>query len=116
MQSFQLTLGEVLEPAAELAERGFPVAEITAHDWARWSKALKDDGKALGGDFLINNRPPKHGQLFTNPSLAGTYRVTMRPPLSPDLGQILKHINPSDSSKTHQFYKTIYFSLVFRAK
>ncbi|KAJ8374346.1 hypothetical protein SKAU_G00049260 [Synaphobranchus kaupii] len=72
--SKKLTLGEVLEPAAELAERGFPVTEITAHHWAKWSKALKADGKALGGDFLINNQPPKHGQLFTNPTLARTYR------------------------------------------
>ncbi|XP_061095609.1 glutathione hydrolase-like YwrD proenzyme isoform X1 [Conger conger] len=76
--SKKLTLGEVLEPAAELAERGFPVAEITAHDWARWSKALKDDGKALGGDFLINNQPPKHGQLFANPTLARTYQELAR--------------------------------------
>ncbi|XP_035268015.1 glutathione hydrolase-like YwrD proenzyme isoform X1 [Anguilla rostrata] len=72
--SKKLTLGEVLEPAAELAERGFPVAEVTAHHWAKWSKALEDAGKALGGNFLINNRPPKHGQLFANPALARTYR------------------------------------------
>ncbi|KAJ8278299.1 hypothetical protein GJAV_G00086110 [Gymnothorax javanicus] len=72
--SKKLTLGQVLEPAAVLAEEGFPVAEITAHHWAKWSQTLKDNGKMLAGDFLINNQSPEHGQLFTNPKLARTYR------------------------------------------
>ncbi|KAJ8418898.1 hypothetical protein AAFF_G00003970 [Aldrovandia affinis] len=72
--SKKLALGDVLQPAIELAERGFPVTEITAHHWAKWAKALEEAGKELGGDFLINNRPPKHGQVFTNPGLAQTFQ------------------------------------------
>lgn len=71
----QLSLQEVLSGAAELADVGFPVAEVTAHHWAHWVAALKDAGKELGGDLLINSHAPKCGQVFRNPTLARTLRV-----------------------------------------
>ncbi|KAG7488126.1 hypothetical protein MATL_G00031040 [Megalops atlanticus] len=74
----KLSLGDILHPAIELAERGFPVTEITAHHWAKWLKALEAAGKELGGDFLINNQPPKHGQVFSNPALARTFQEVAR--------------------------------------
>ncbi|XP_063746727.1 glutathione hydrolase-like YwrD proenzyme isoform X3 [Eleginops maclovinus] len=65
---------EVLSGAAELAEVGFPVAEVTAHQWAKWVAALREAGKELGGDLLINGHAPKCGQVFRNPNLARTLK------------------------------------------
>lgn len=65
----------MLRGAAELAEVGFPVGEVTAHHWENWVAALRDAGKELGGDLLINSHPPKCGQVFKNRALAHTLRV-----------------------------------------
>ncbi|CAK6978591.1 glutathione hydrolase-like YwrD proenzyme isoform X2 [Scomber scombrus] len=72
--SHKLSLQEVLSGAAELAEVGFPVAEVTAHHWAHWVGALRDAGKELGRDLLIDGHPPKCGQVFRNPALAQTLK------------------------------------------
>ncbi|XP_060890438.1 glutathione hydrolase-like YwrD proenzyme isoform X1 [Labrus mixtus] len=72
--SHKLSLREVLSGAVELAEAGFPVAEVAARHWANWVAALRSDGKELGGDLLIDGQAPKCGQVFRNPSLAQTLR------------------------------------------
>ncbi|XP_040897189.1 glutathione hydrolase-like YwrD proenzyme [Toxotes jaculatrix] len=72
--SHKLSFQEVLSGAVELAEVGFPVAEVTAHHWANGVAALGGAGKELGGDLLIDNRAPKCGQVFKNPSLARTLK------------------------------------------
>ncbi|XP_078114574.1 glutathione hydrolase-like YwrD proenzyme isoform X3 [Sander vitreus] len=72
--SHKLSLQEVLSGAAELAEVGFPVAEVTAHHWAKLVAALRDAGKELNGDLLIDGHAPKCGQVFRNPTLAKTLK------------------------------------------
>lgn len=72
--SHKLSLQEVLRGATELAEVGFPVAEVAAHHWAYWVSALKEAGKELGEDLLIDGHAPKFGQVFRNPALAQTLR------------------------------------------
>ncbi|XP_037624750.1 glutathione hydrolase-like YwrD proenzyme isoform X1 [Sebastes umbrosus] len=72
--SHKLSLQEVLSGAADLAEVGFPVAEVTAHHWAKCVAALRDDGKELGGDLLIDGRAPRSGQVFRNSNLAQTLK------------------------------------------
>nr|XP_061831485.1 glutathione hydrolase-like YwrD proenzyme isoform X1 [Nerophis lumbriciformis] len=72
--SHKLSLQEVLNGAVELAEEGFPVAEVTAHLWAHSLAELRDAGRDLGGDLLIHGHPPKHGQVFKNPFLARTLK------------------------------------------
>ncbi|XP_031431429.1 glutathione hydrolase-like YwrD proenzyme isoform X2 [Clupea harengus] len=72
--SKKLSLADILEPACDLASGGFPVAEVTAYAWAKWTKAMREVGRELGGDFLPNNQPPKHGQVVTNPGLAQTFQ------------------------------------------
>ncbi|XP_028855809.1 uncharacterized protein LOC114801719 [Denticeps clupeoides] len=67
--SEKLTMAEILKPAIDLALRGFPVAEVTAHHWAKWTE---QSGKELGAELLIDKHTPKHGQVFTNPHLAKT--------------------------------------------
>ncbi|XP_013877280.1 putative gamma-glutamyltransferase YwrD isoform X2 [Austrofundulus limnaeus] len=72
--SKKLSLQEVLSGAVELAEEGFPVSEVAAHYWEKWTTALRSDGKALGEDLLTDSRPPRCGQVFKNPSLAQTIK------------------------------------------
>ncbi|KAL1022869.1 hypothetical protein UPYG_G00033530 [Umbra pygmaea] len=72
--SQKLSLQDVLGPATDLALRGFPVAEVTAHNWAKWNHRMREAGRELGGDFLMKNKAPKHGQLFLNPHLAQTFQ------------------------------------------
>uniref|UniRef100_A0A8D3BDU5 Gamma-glutamyltransferase YwrD n=1 Tax=Scophthalmus maximus TaxID=52904 RepID=A0A8D3BDU5_SCOMX len=72
--SRKLSFQEVLSGAVELAEVGFPVARVTAHHWAKWVAALKEDGKELGGDLLIDNHAPECGQVFRNQALAQTLK------------------------------------------
>lgn len=73
--TWQLSLADLLQPAIDLAQRGFPVTEITAYHWASGTETLRAAGRELGRDLLINNQPPKHGQVMTNPSLARTLQV-----------------------------------------
>ncbi|TDH08830.1 hypothetical protein EPR50_G00102070 [Perca flavescens] len=72
--SHKLSLQEVLSAAAELAGVGFPVAEVTAHHWEKLVAALRDAGKELNRDLLIDGQAPKCGQVFRNPSLAKTLK------------------------------------------
>ncbi|KAM9385269.1 glutathione hydrolase-like YwrD proenzyme [Pholidichthys leucotaenia] len=72
--SYKLSLQEVLSGAVELAEVGFPVTEVTAHHWAKSAATLRDAGKELGGDLMIDGHAPKCGQVFKNPALARTLK------------------------------------------
>ena len=69
-----MPLRDILAPAIELAERGFPVAPITAYFWARGvERQLRN---ALNGhELTINGRAPQAGEFFRNPGLARTLRV-----------------------------------------
>eukprot|EP01039_Chlorochromonas_danica_P006849 gene6849-7570_t len=63
----QLTLDQVLQPAIELAERGFPVSPVTAHAWSD-SFLQGEEAKRV---FKSTIKP---GEIFTNPDLANTFR------------------------------------------
>lgn len=73
-----LPLAELLGPAIELAEGGFPVAPVTAHDWAAHAGLLAaaDDGSGAARGSLLDadGRPPMAGQMWTNGALAAVYR------------------------------------------
>ncbi|MGO9933748.1 MAG: gamma-glutamyltransferase family protein [Steroidobacteraceae bacterium] len=76
----KLTLKEVLEPAAEYAQGGFPISERIAHDW-RLPNALPLRACCTGPDpdsiktWYPDGAPPKAGQIFKNPDLARTLRL-----------------------------------------
>jgi gamma-glutamyltranspeptidase / glutathione hydrolase len=76
----KLTFKEVLEPAAEYAERGFPVSERIADDW-RMPNALPLEKCCTEPDpdsiktWYVNGQPPQAGQIFKNPDLARTFRL-----------------------------------------
>src|SRR6185369_16068520 len=71
------TFKDVLTPAVDYAENGFPVSERIASDWIL-PKALPLKGCCTERDpdsvktWYIGGRPPVAGQLFRNPDLART--------------------------------------------
>ncbi|HWB08953.1 MAG TPA: gamma-glutamyltransferase [Pirellulales bacterium] len=67
-------LAELLRPAVEYAEGGFPVSEIIAADWKSSEKSLSrwPDSAAT---FLIDGHAPAVGEVFSNPRLAAAYRA-----------------------------------------
>jgi gamma-glutamyltranspeptidase/glutathione hydrolase len=73
-----LTLAQVLEPAARLAEGGFPVSPIIARDWAGQVNKLKRDPAAAHTFLIGGERAPRAGEWFTNPELASTFRQLQR--------------------------------------
>jgi gamma-glutamyltranspeptidase/glutathione hydrolase len=76
----KLAFKDVLEPAVQYAEKGFPVSERIAHDW-RLPNALPLEKCCTEPDpesvktWYVNGQPPQAGQIFKNPNLARTLRL-----------------------------------------
>ncbi|GAP83176.2 putative gamma-glutamyltranspeptidase protein [Rosellinia necatrix] len=79
--SGKVTMEQILGPAIELGEKGFPVTEGVAYWWDRseplirraspnGGEMLKADPSALGGV-----RSPRAGEIMKNPTLARTFRT-----------------------------------------
>ena len=75
-----MTFKQVLEPAAEYAEKGYPVSERVAHDW-NIPNALPLSGCCTQKDpdtlaaWTIQGQSPQPGQIFKNPDLAHSFRL-----------------------------------------
>ena len=69
----RLKMEQVLAPAIEYAENGFPVSEIIANQWASQVDLLRKDEWA-SKTYLVNGRAPSHGQIVSNKNLGGTFR------------------------------------------
>jgi gamma-glutamyltranspeptidase/glutathione hydrolase len=67
-----LQLSEVLAPAIELAEKGYPVAPLTAGFWKRGMDRLKQGPYA--DEMLRNGNAPNAGEIMKLPTLARTFR------------------------------------------
>jgi gamma-glutamyltranspeptidase / glutathione hydrolase len=76
----KLSFKEVLTPAIDYAENGFPISQRIAHDW-RLPNALPLKGCCTELDpdsvktWYIDGKPPVAGQIFRNPDLAKTLRL-----------------------------------------
>ena len=70
----KLEFSELLAPAIEYAERGFPVTEVIAGEWAA-SAALLETFPGYADVFMPDGRAPAAGDVFRNPRLATTYRA-----------------------------------------
>jgi gamma-glutamyltranspeptidase/glutathione hydrolase len=67
-----MTLAQVLPPAIEYAERGFPVTEIIGTEW---QTGIQHKGNAdFAATFLPNGKAPAVGEIFTNKNLANTLK------------------------------------------
>ncbi len=69
-----LPMKEVLNPAINYAENGFPLTELIAYYWGRSTSFLK---KYPGFEeiYMPNGSAPKKGEIFKNPFLANTFRL-----------------------------------------
>ncbi|MGE0886234.1 MAG: gamma-glutamyltransferase [Blastocatellales bacterium] len=68
-----MKLSQVLQPAIEYAERGFPVTDVIAADW---DNALQHKANAdFAATFLPNGRALEPGEIFTNKNLANTLKL-----------------------------------------
>lgn len=70
----KLPMSQLLAPAIDYAEQGFPLTELIAHYWARQLPLLSPQPGAFAETFTIDGRAPVTGELFRNPDLANTYR------------------------------------------
>jgi len=67
-----MTLEEVLAPAIDLGEKGFPVSPITARAWERGIPQLKNGPHY--DELLIEGRAPRAGEIMKNKNLSETFR------------------------------------------
>jgi gamma-glutamyltranspeptidase/glutathione hydrolase len=69
-----MSLAQVLQPAIQYAENGFPVSEIIASDWQHSVDLLKKHPAAVR-TYLIDGRAPRTGEIFSQPDLARTLKT-----------------------------------------
>jgi len=69
-----MTLTDVLRPAIELAEQGFPVTEVIAGHWSSLERRA-DQFPTLAKTYLVDGHAPRPGEIFKNPALARTLRA-----------------------------------------
>ncbi|MQY73314.1 MAG: gamma-glutamyltransferase, partial [Dehalococcoidia bacterium] len=68
-----MKLSQVLSPAIALAEKGYPVTEITALRWQESQPKLEKDA-AAARTYLPGGRAPETGEVFAQPDLANTLK------------------------------------------
>jgi len=66
-------LAEDLAAAIRTAQDGHPVTELVAGYWAAEVDKLRGD-EAAAATYLVSDRPPKTGEIFRNPNLAGSLK------------------------------------------
>ncbi len=69
----KLKMEQILAPAIDYAENGFPVSEIIANQWASEVPLLLKDEWA-SRTYLLDGRAPSHGEIVSNRNLAATLR------------------------------------------
>jgi gamma-glutamyltranspeptidase/glutathione hydrolase len=73
-----MSLGDLLQPAIDLAENGFPVSPIIAGQWQAELDLLQEDEGASATYLMADGQAPDAGEWFTNPDLANSYRMIAR--------------------------------------
>lgn len=69
-----MSMADVLAPAIELAEQGFPVSPLTARGWRNGAANLLNKSWN-GAELTINGRAPREGEIWKNPGLARSMRL-----------------------------------------
>jgi gamma-glutamyltranspeptidase / glutathione hydrolase len=77
------TFKDVLKPAIEYAENGFPVSERIASDWQLPDAVRAASGKIAPDPdsvraWYVDGRPPLAGEVFRNPDLAHAFRLLQK--------------------------------------
>jgi len=68
----KMPMKEILAPAIDYANNGFPVTELIAYYWQKSVPKLSPQKGSFSSTFTINGQAPKKGQIFKNPELANT--------------------------------------------
>ena len=71
----KLKMDEVLAPAIQYAEQGFPLTELIAYYWGGSVRFHSRNYPNVMETFGVNGKAPEMGQIFKNPFLANTYRT-----------------------------------------
>lgn len=69
----RLPMEQVLAPAIDYADKGFPVSEVIAYYLQRSAGRL-GEYPGFAETFMQDGRMPEKGEMFRNPRLADTYR------------------------------------------
>ena len=69
----RMPLADVLQPAIEHAEQGFPMTPAIARGWDFQAALLAEKGPA-GQDLLLNGNAPRAGEVWTNSHIAAVMR------------------------------------------
>ncbi len=69
-----MPMEEILSPAIELAEKGYPVSQITSYFWDRAIDRQLSIAPN-GFEMTIDGKAPKPGEIFKNPGLAKVFRI-----------------------------------------
>ncbi len=67
-----LPMKQILAPAIQYANDGFPVSELISHYWKMSVPRLSPQVGSFKTTFTINGKGPEKGQIFRNPELANT--------------------------------------------
>ncbi len=68
-----MSLADVLQPAIQYAEEGYPVTDVIAYQWATGVGKL--ERYPSGHEFLLNGRAPREGEVMHLPNLGATLRA-----------------------------------------
>jgi len=71
----ELPLGEILQPAIQTADEGFPVTEVIAAYWKAAERSLQSYPDSAATFLLEGKRAPRYSENFRNPNLAQSYRL-----------------------------------------
>ncbi|HAS40018.1 MAG TPA: gamma-glutamyltransferase [Microscillaceae bacterium] len=72
----KLKMGQILNPAIQYAEKGFPVTELIAYYmWRSIPFFMRKGFPNVKETYTINGKAPQKGQIFKNPGLANTYKT-----------------------------------------
>jgi len=69
-----LRLADVLEPALDLAEHGFPIYDDLSDAIARQAPRFRREWPSSARKFLFDGRVPRVGEVWKQPALAHTFR------------------------------------------
>ena len=67
-------LGELLQPAIQHAEEGFPVSEVISVQWKSAESKLARHPATAEAYLVDGKRAPEHGEVFRSPDFAKTLR------------------------------------------
>ena len=70
----RLSMQQILAPAIDYANNGFPVSEVIAH-YFKGNERRISQFPGFAETFMPNGRVPEKGEMFRNPRLAKTYQA-----------------------------------------